>query len=68
MSSYQASAGCPEALMEEMTDMDPMIASLFLVVAAAIMVILFGILTAVKRGFNQVILGLEALEKKLSDP
>jgi hypothetical protein len=48
--------------------MSSTISALFLVVAAVIFVVLLGILTAVKKGFNEVIRGLEALEKRLPEP
>jgi hypothetical protein len=48
--------------------MNSMIASLFLVVAVLIMIILLGILAAVKNGFNQVIRGLQALERQSQQP
>jgi len=38
--------------------------TLSLVVLVVIALLLFGILTAVKNGFNEVIRGIEALEKK----
>jgi len=53
---------------KEQEEMSPTIAALFLLVAAVIFVVLLGILTAVKRGFNEVIRGLEALEKRLPEP
>ena len=58
----------PSHLDQEKKDMTPLIAALFLVVAVAIIVILMGILAAVKNGFNEVIRGLQALEKRHHEP
>lgn len=41
--------------------------ALFLIVQVMILGTLWGILMAMKQGFNQVIAGLEALDRKLAD-
>lgn len=38
------------------------------VLLVAILVVLFGILGAIKNGFNQVIVGLEALDRNTTEP